>query len=71
LEPLIFELANPGPGVGMCWRRWIDTSLNAPDDVCDKPPAPPVRAMSYTVQARSLAVLFALGTDETLGRTTV
>ena len=31
------------------------------------PPASPVESASYTVQARSLVVLFALGTDETLG----
>jgi isoamylase len=66
-EPLTFELPNPGPDVGTCWRRWIDTYRDAPDDVCDTPPASPVESGSYTVQARSLVVLFALGTDETLG----
>ena len=64
-EPLTFDL--PGPAVGTCWRRWIDTYRHAPDDVCDSPPAHPVEAVSYTVQPRSLVVLFALGTDETLG----
>jgi glycogen operon protein len=62
-----FELPNPGPAVGTCWRRWIDTYRDSPDDVCDTPPASPVESASYTVQARSLAVLFALGRDETLG----
>jgi isoamylase len=66
-EPLSFELPSPGPDVGACWRRWIDTYRDAPDDVCDTPPASPVESVSYTVQARSLVVLFALGTDETLG----
>jgi glycogen operon protein len=66
-EPLTFELPSPGPDVGACWRRWIDTYRDAPDDVCDQPPASPVEGVSYTVQARSLVVLFVLGRDETLG----
>jgi isoamylase len=66
-EPLTFELPNPDPAVATCWRRWIDTYRDAPDDVCDTPPAPPVPTARYTVQARSLVVLLALGADETLG----
>jgi glycogen operon protein len=66
-EPLTFKLPNPGPDVDTCWRRWVDTYRNAPDDVCDTPPASPVESASYTVQARSLVVLFALGRDETFG----
>jgi isoamylase len=66
-EPLSFELPSPGPDDGACWRRWIDTYRDAPDDVCATPPASLVESVSYTVQARSLVVLFALGTDETLG----
>jgi glycogen operon protein len=66
-EPLTFDLPHPGPEVGACWRQWIDTSRDAPADVCDSPPATPVEGTSYTVHARSLAVLFALGTDETPG----
>jgi glycogen operon protein len=66
-EPLTFELPSPVPDAGACWRRWIDTYRDAPDDVCDKPPASPVEGVSYTVQARSLVVLFVLGRDETLG----
>jgi glycogen operon protein len=67
--PLTFELPNPGPAVGMCWRRWIDTYRDAPDDVCETPHASPVERASYTVQPRSLVVLFALGTDEMLAAT--
>ena len=66
-EPLIFELPSPAPGVGNRWRRWIDTYCNAPDDVCDEPLASPVEGPIYTVQARSLVALFAVGKDETLG----
>jgi len=66
-EPLTFDLPNPGPAMGTCWRRWIDTYRDAPDDVCDTPPASPIDSARYTVHARSLVVLFALGGDETLG----
>jgi isoamylase len=65
-EPLTFELPHPGPGVHDCWRRWIDTYRDAPDDVCDRLRAPRVESPSYTVEARSLVVLFALGEDATL-----
>jgi len=60
-EPLTFELPAPGPGVHDCWRRWIDTARDAPDDIRDGPLAPIVESPSYTVEARSLVVLFALG----------
>jgi glycogen operon protein len=33
-EPLSFELPPiPDAGVG-AWRRWLDTFLEAPDDIC-------------------------------------
>jgi pullulanase/glycogen debranching enzyme len=66
-EPLSFELPSAGPDIGAGWLRWIDTYRDAPDDVCDKPPASPVVGVSYTVQARSLVVLFAVGKEDTLG----
>jgi hypothetical protein len=40
--------------------RWINTYRDAPDDVIEEPPGPRVEGPSYTVQARSLAVLVAL-----------
>jgi isoamylase len=64
-EPLSFELPRPAPGDGS-WRRWIDTYRDAPDDICDAPLAPLVERPSYTVQARSLVVLFALRGDAKL-----
>ena len=42
---------------GGTWRRWIDTSLAAPEDVVDWEKAPAVTASSYLVQPRSLALL--------------
>jgi glycogen operon protein len=65
-QPLTFNLPRPEPGVHGCWRRWIDTARDAPDDVCEGPLAPAVESPSYTVEARSLVVLFALGEGATL-----
>jgi len=65
-EPLTFELPRPGPEVHDCWRRWIDTYREAPDDICDGL-GPPVEGPSYTVQARSLVVLVALHRDRAPG----
>jgi isoamylase len=65
-QPLTFNLPRPEPGVHGCWRRWIDTARDAPDDVCEGPLAPAVESPSYTTEARSLVVLFALGESATL-----
>ena len=48
-------------GVHGPWRRWIDTYQDAPHDIYDWPGGPAVEGPNYTVQARSLVVLFALG----------
>jgi isoamylase len=57
-EPLTFELPRVGPDGGDAWRRWIDTARDTPDDIADTLRAPAIDGSSYTVQARSLAVLF-------------
>ena len=57
-EPLTFELPRWDPGVHEGWRRWIDTSRDAPEDICDDL-GPSVEAPGYTVHARSLVVLSA------------
>jgi glycogen operon protein len=59
-EPLVFELGPVVSGVHGPWRRWIDTDQDAPHDIYEWPGGPAVEGPSYTVQARSLAVLFAL-----------
>jgi glycogen operon protein len=56
-ETLRFALPDPSDAHGGAWRRWIDTSLNAPEDVVDWEKAPTVTASSYLVQPRSLALL--------------
>jgi len=56
-ETLRFALPDPSDAHGGAWRRWIDTSLTAPEDVVDWEKAPTVAASSYLVQPRSLALL--------------
>jgi isoamylase len=55
-EPLEFELPpTPGP-----WRRWIDTSLQAPEDIVEWQKAPVSPGSTYRVDARSVVVLYAV-----------
>jgi glycogen operon protein len=58
-EPLDFELPAPGESTGDSWRRWIDTTLESPDDIVEWPSAPPVSADTYRAGPRSMVVLFA------------
>jgi isoamylase len=46
-----------GEGNGVPWRRWIDTSLDSPEDICSWIDAPDVRDSTYRVQPRSIVVL--------------
>jgi glycogen operon protein len=57
-EPLAFELPRTTEG-GMPWRRWIDTFLPSPQDICDWEQAPVVPQSSYMVESRSLVLLVA------------
>jgi isoamylase len=63
-EPLEFELPSiAGTGLDP-WRRWIDTGLDAPDDIAEWKAAPGVSGHRYRAEARSVVVLFArLDTD--------
>jgi len=56
-EPLRFEL--PATAAGP-WRRWLDTSLESPEDVRDWEEAPEVTDANYLVQPHSLALLVIL-----------
>jgi pullulanase/glycogen debranching enzyme len=56
-EALAFELPPTAEGAG--WRRWIDTSLASPHDICEAAEAPPIADPTYLVQPRSTACLFA------------
>jgi glycogen operon protein len=39
------------------WRRWIDTALDSPDDICPWECAPAVTQATYEVQPRSVVFL--------------
>jgi isoamylase len=54
-KPLTFEL--PPVSAEQGWRRWIDTALEAPDDICPWESAPVVRQPTYEVQPRSVVLL--------------
>jgi glycogen operon protein len=54
-EPLDFEL--PGLDSGP-WRRWIDTSLDSPEDIVPWQQAPPVTGNTYRVGDRSVVMVF-------------
>jgi glycogen operon protein len=56
-EPLEFEL--PVPDLDEAWRRWIDTSLESPNDIAPWQDAPVFSSRSYRTGPRSVVVLFA------------
>jgi isoamylase len=67
-EPLEFELPSLGNGHIDLWRRWIDTSLDAPQDIAEWQSAPwhtlcgqctAVPRRVYQAGPRSVVVLFA------------
>ncbi|MGD8463574.1 MAG: glycogen debranching protein GlgX [Anaerolineae bacterium] len=58
-EPLEFEIPSPPEHSPNGWRRVIDTSLDAPDDFCQRTEAPPVEGWVYQVQPRSVVLLVA------------
>jgi glycogen operon protein len=55
-EPLDFEL--PKLPAGGVWRRWIDTSLNSPDDISIWEQSPPVADTTYRTVDRSVVMLY-------------
>jgi isoamylase len=63
-EPLDFELPPAGDQSENSWRRWIDTSLDSPDDILERHTAPAVLGRSYRAGSRSVVVLFARLADE-------
>jgi isoamylase len=54
-QPLVYEL--PALDSDRQWKRWIDTSLESPDDICQWNQAPPVESKEYYVAANSIVVL--------------
>ena len=55
-DPLEFEL--PAPEGGNTWRRWIDTSLDSPDDIVPWQSAPTHAKSAYRAGPRSVVVLW-------------
>jgi len=55
-EPLEFEL--PTPSHGEEWRRWIDTSLEAPDDIVPWQAAQTIPGKTYRVEPHTVVMLF-------------
>jgi isoamylase len=59
-QPLDFELPPIVGRGGNPWRRWIDTSLESPDDIVEpESPPPMVSGFNYRAEARSVVVLLA------------
>ena len=58
-EPLEFELPRVSGDQRNAWRRWIDTTLDSPNDIVEWETAPPVAGRSYRAGPRSVVVLFA------------
>jgi len=58
-EPLEFELPAADNGEERPWRRWIDTSLDPPQDIVEWQTAPPVPGRTYKAGPRSVVVLWA------------
>jgi glycogen operon protein len=56
-EPLEFEL--PASEGGRTWRRWIDTSLDSPNDITAWQDAPTFSDRRYRAAPRSVVVLWA------------
>jgi isoamylase len=57
-EPLDFELPTLS-GSSKPWRRWIDTALDPPHEICEWNAEPVVPEGTYRVGARSVVVLIA------------
>ena len=57
-KSLQFELPTATKGKEYVWKRWMDTSLQSPEDICLQNDAKEVKN-SYFVDAHTMAVLFA------------
>jgi isoamylase len=58
-ESLDFELPAVNSEVSDPWRRWIDTSLESPNDIVEWQIAPVIPGRKYRVGPRSVVVLWA------------
>src|SRR5262245_11275414 len=58
-SPLEFELPRLDHNYGPVWHRWIDTSLDSPNEIVSWDSAPAITSATYGAEARSTVVLFA------------
>jgi len=56
-EPMTFELPPVPAERQQPWRRWIDTGLASPDDICTLDEATIIAQSTYVVQPRSSVFL--------------
>jgi glycogen operon protein len=66
-EALDFELPPSGGAIESAWRRWIDTTLESPDDIVEWQDAPAISEVTYRVGPRSVVVLVAAEQPKTPG----
>ncbi|MDH5248327.1 MAG: glycogen debranching protein GlgX [Cyclobacteriaceae bacterium] len=57
--PLEFEVPTHNDSVVFHWRRWIDTSLPSPDDICQLSDAAEISNNAYVVNAHTCVILVA------------
>ena len=62
---LRFELPSLNPASGSRWHRWIDTSLNSPDDIVTLDEAPAVEGGTYEVKPHSFVTMVAYALADT------
>lgn len=62
-EALEFEVPAENECGRSRWRRWIDTSLESPQDIVDWPSAPTFTGRTYRAEPRSVVVLIARAED--------
>ncbi len=56
-QPLDFELSPIDAGTQSPWRRWIDTSLESPNDIVPWESAPIITESTYRASSRSVVML--------------
>jgi glycogen operon protein len=57
-EPLKFHLPSPDPN--SYWKRWIDTSLESPNDISRWSKAAAFTESEYLVDAHSIVILISM-----------
>jgi isoamylase len=63
-EALEFELPQTGEKPKDAWRRWIDTTLDSPNDITEWQNAVPVRGGTYRAGPRSVVILLREGNGD-------